>query len=1023
MQRGEGPGAGFAVELEQFELAGGELAEIVEGEERRRRREHDPQGVPPPAGCGAAGLGGRPAPPWLGQANTDWCARRDQLLIDLTDTATALRDTARSYLRGDEQLAAVIISVGRGEHVIAPGHDNGGVPVVPAAVQADPNPPPPDYDAMPPVPVYLAPTVTASAAMPAGMSLDRALVLWQARSDAALQTSFLLSVTAVTVPAWRGAAADNYGQWLADHRDRWAALHADATRIHHALTDHDAPAAARPRGAPPVIVTDVDITIHTAAPDPPAPEAADRATPAPPPPPASLHGPAQEGQPPPPPPPPPLSPPPATIEPGHQPGHRRPGHEEHAPVPFAPEPLPGGNPDPVPMPPPTATGLPAGAGVGASSAHSLDGHAVLIGATATAAAAAAAAMVLARRDRARQSAPADLTAATSPRSAGATSSTGAPAADPITSPRQAAGEGTDRDPTPPGASAQRPFPAPSAPAPRPIPPTSSSQHRNGAREGTRPRRSLHIGVHDGQPVLLDLAATGGFGLTGPGAPAIARTLVRLLTDHAPPATIVLPVSTAAALLQTPTDDEPTDLPAGGSEPSGSGVLGNVVRTVPDPFLALQATETELARRRAHPNPAARPWLLIVPAPATTAAQHRLRAALTAGRDHDLVAVITGWWPPGWSCHVDDQHRITRHTPPHPTPGGIAASLPAHLTGAHLFPTPTATLRHTLEHHDATAAAPSNQQPPPPTDDAAEPAPAARPAPLAPRPAGPPGPSEGHAAATADDHGPDTPRPLSLSILGPTVLCHSGADHSRGAESINDQQPSRPISGLGPRATELLVYLAVHPAGVHRDQVVTTLWPDASPDRPTNALHATLARLRRTLRSTGDPGLAQLVTQHGDRYRLHPDLVAVDYWTFLVAAAELAQPDPDLRVHACETVIDAYQGPLAVDHTGEWLITLREATRRRYLEALTTLARLTISRDPERTLGLLETARNLEPLNEAIYRDIMRIQAQLDRPDDAANTYALLHAQLADIEAEPEPATIQLAEAIHQRANHREPVNK
>ena len=48
-----------------------------------------------------------------------------------------------------------------------------------------------------------------------------------------------------------------------------------------------------------------------------------------------------------------------------------------------------------------------------------------------------------------------------------------------------------------------------------------------------------------------------------------------------------------------------------------------------------------------------------------------------------------------------------------------------------------------------------------------------------------------------------------------------------------------------------------------------------------------------------------------------------------------------------------------------MITIREATRRRYLEALTALARITIAEDPERTLRLLETARNLEPLNEVI----------------------------------------------------------
>jgi DNA-binding SARP family transcriptional activator len=149
-----------------------------------------------------------------------------------------------------------------------------------------------------------------------------------------------------------------------------------------------------------------------------------------------------------------------------------------------------------------------------------------------------------------------------------------------------------------------------------------------------------------------------------------------------------------------------------------------------------------------------------------------------------------------------------------------------------------------------------------------------------------------------------------------------------------------------------------------------LWPDTGPRRPTNALNSTLTRLRRTLR-TIDPGLAALAQLVEGRYQLHPELVSVDYWDFLVAATDLTNADPTARRAACHAVLALYRGPLGADHDGEWLITVREATRRRYLDALTTLARITIAEDPERTLDLLETARNLEPLNEAICRDIIR----------------------------------------------------
>jgi NAD(P)-dependent dehydrogenase (short-subunit alcohol dehydrogenase family) len=116
---------------------------------------------------------------------------------------------------------------------------------------------------------------------------------------------------------------------------------------------------------------------------------------------------------------------------------------------------------------------------------------------------------------------------------------------------------------------------------------------------------------------------------------------------------------------------------------------------------------------------------------------------------------------------------------------------------------------------------------------------------------------------------------------------------------------------------------------------------------------------------------------------------------LALAAEVAPAVPVARCRCC---------------------TLRETVRRRYLEAVTTLARITIDNKPEQALDLLETARNLEPLNEAIYRDIIRIQQRLGRPDAAAATFQLLHAQLADIDATPSPATVALARKIEELAS-------
>ncbi|GAA5119060.1 BTAD domain-containing putative transcriptional regulator [Pseudonocardia adelaidensis] len=751
------------------------------------------------------------------------------------------------------------------------------------------------------------------------------------------------------------------------------------------------------------------------------------------------------------------------------------------PTPTLPTPTPTPTPTPAPAlpaplpspgePPATGPSGPPAAPVGPvppTSSRS-DSTALLVGVGATAAAAATAAVLLARRDRDR-----------TPRSPDVADTAPIPRIEQAPDALSHRPYGPGRPPfaieaaAPRGDHRPEPFPGAAGDAGSPNAETASAAFAVG---GARPW--LPIGVLDHQPVLIDLAATRGLGLTGPGAPAVARALLSALLDLEPDTAVVIAANTAHELFGPPGDNSITPPPRTNAPPGdipprpdenghdedehgGNERWPARVRVTPDPFTALEVVEAELIRRRVTSGP---PdgwplWLLLAPAPTTTPAQHRLAATLTAGQPLGIGAILTGWWPTGWNCHLDDHHRITQHTDPdHDTP-----TAPVHLVGAQLNASTPAQLREALAPtaHTPTHAEnlwPERGEPPPPDpnesaatsdtgsdprndgDGAARPGnptgggdgaqhdkpqpdgpPRAKP-PVehhTPQPAHPaPRPSRprGAASATAATAGPTHP-PLRLSILGPTVLRYTPPGTGPRSPTARDAPggPGAVIDRLGPRATELLVYLAVHPSGVHRDHLVAALWPDADRSRPTNALNATLARLRKTLRATGNPNLAHVITHIGDRYLLDSNLIDVDYWTFLIAAADITHPDPTHRTQACDTAIRTYQGHLAADLTSEWLITLREATRRRYFDALTTLARLTIHDDPERTLALLETARNLDPLKEGIYRDIMRIQAQLNRPDAAENTLTLLRAQLADIDTEPDPETLQLAATIRHQAN-------
>ncbi|GAA3082800.1 hypothetical protein GCM10010464_53590 [Pseudonocardia yunnanensis] len=56
-------------------------------------------------------------------------------------------------------------------------------------------------------------------------------------------------------------------------------------------------------------------------------------------------------------------------------------------------------------------------------------------------------------------------------------------------------------------------------------------------------------------------------------------------------------------------------------------------------------------------------LLLVPAPSTTPARHRLHAALAAARPYPITAILNGPWPAGTTLHLDTDHRVLEHTPP------------------------------------------------------------------------------------------------------------------------------------------------------------------------------------------------------------------------------------------------------------------------------------------------------------------------------------------------------------------------
>ncbi|RLK61921.1 BTAD domain-containing putative transcriptional regulator [Actinokineospora cianjurensis] len=464
----------------------------------------------------------------------------------------------------------------------------------------------------------------------------------------------------------------------------------------------------------------------------------------------------------------------------------------------------------------------------------------------------------------------------------------------------------------------------------------------------------------GLDLTIDLARTRGIGLTGPGAAATARAmLLHLLAQHRGRATRVLIPEPDLALLGLPPAAAPASL--------------CVLPTLDD---VLDEAETELLTRTHRPADNHPPLVLLAtPAPHT---ERRAQNIIDLGATVGIAAILIGHWRPGITLRVHSDGTV----------GATSTGPATTLTGTrlyHLDPTDTADLLQLLaEAADELDDTEETEQL-----------------------------TEEHATETRPPSEPisyDTPPPLvalperpehqqrdavvaqwRLAVLGNTDLRLHTASNAI-------------VPAISPKHREILAYLAIHPDGVRRDILNDALWPDAPRARPFNALHNAVSTLRKRLVEASDDQLGQLVLTDDGRYRLDPALVQVDY---LQLQHALAHPEPDTDLAAL------YRGDLAHDISTDWIEPVRERLRRDVLDALSRRA-LHHADQPHTALATLEQARALDPVNEALYCQIARLQATLGQHDAVARTFALLRTTLADIDQRPSPDTLNLMRFLQQR---------
>lgn len=515
--------------------------------------------------------------------------------------------------------------------------------------------------------------------------------------------------------------------------------------------------------------------------------------------------------------------------------------------------------------------------------------------------------------------------------------------------------------------------------------------------------------------------SAGLGLVGPGAEAATRGfLVATLAaggvdDPHTRGQVVIPAGTLATLLGAAAVAVP-DSP----RLTVTGNLGDALALLEAQILhrtrILYDAEVNTAAELRESDPTAEPLppLVLIADHAAAHQRARIAALLVQGQRLDIHGILLGAWPDGDTVTVDTAGATTaagpdaRHSA-HAAGIGRLAVLTADEasdllrllgeahTGEAPRPVPDETMSTTavenadVAHDDKKTASKADLR------DATPPAEAEF-------PDGDTASAEPADIADAEPGERSAPaRKVRVTVLGrPTIL-----DAPAGQR-------------LRPQAVELLVYLVARGGSAHQDEIFEDLMPEAPLRRAPHRLNTYLYNLRLICKHIGGDGT--YVRTEQKRYTLNRDAFDLDLWQMNDAITDAAAADdPQQRVQALHRAVTAYTGDLADGHDYLWAESYREAIRRRHLDAVLILAE-TLTTDtvnePRAALTVLTDAMTHHPYCEELTRAAMRIHANLGEAEAIRAAHRNLARRLDDIDAEPDDATVELADELLTRIRHR-----
>jgi len=220
----------------------------------------------------------------------------------------------------------------------------------------------------------------------------------------------------------------------------------------------------------------------------------------------------------------------------------------------------------------------------------------------------------------------------------------------------------------------------------------------------------------------------------------------------------------------------------------------------------------------------------------------------------------------------------------------------------------------------------------------------------------------------------------------------------------DGRPVPASAWRSQRALQILIYLALHPAGAHRDQLLEAFWPGRQLAAGRRNFHPTLSYIRSVL----PPSERPLLMRDGERYRLDPRYpLTCDAWEFerLLDEARHAR-DEEARRRCFEQAIGLAPAPLLDGLYGDWADQAQARLRDRLEQTLIGCGELEMARgEHERALPHLRRASELDAFREKTRVSLIECLMKTGNRRAARVEYERLVALLKrELDVDPLPET-------------------